>query len=158
MLLKQAVREMEDELAATEQRQRQLVIDRDGLTLRRGELEQSLADLDEELDICFEEDEGELARGLIKRKLQTQRLLKQLTAKLGATEKELLGSQQALFENRASLESMRQKVELFSEQPLNSGGGQSISENADWYSQETGVSDSDVEVSFLREKKRRATA
>ena len=156
ILLKQAVREMEDEIAAAEQRQRQALFDRDEMTVRKEELEQALLDINEELDVCFEEQESELARDLIRRKLQTGRFSKRVTARLDAAEKELREGQKTLLENRATLESMRQKAELFSERLTKQDSDHSLIDDMAWSAQELGVSDNDVEVAFLREKKRRA--
>ena len=54
MLLKQAIREMEDGLSETELRQRHTLSERDELKQRQDELEKALSDIEEELDICFE--------------------------------------------------------------------------------------------------------
>lgn len=156
MLLKQAVREMEDEVNAAELHQRQALIERDKLKGRRDDLEQALGDLGEELDVCFEEEQVDLARDLIKRKLQAQRLSKRVEARLDATQKEILEGQKALTEHRAALESMRQKAELFNERLPSRGDDHSLIEDMAWSPQELAVSDNDVEVAFLREKKRRA--
>ena len=53
VLLKQAVREMEDELAGEEQRFRMLQHDQGELAKREADLERSLKELDEKLDVCF---------------------------------------------------------------------------------------------------------
>ena len=156
MLLKQAVREMEDEVAAAEQRQRQAYFDRDEMIVRKEELEQALSDIDEELDVCFEEEESELARDLIKRQLQTRHFSKRLVARLDAADKELREGQKTLLENRATLESMRQKAELFDERLTKKDCDHSLIDDMAWSPQASGVSDNDVEVAFLREKKRRA--
>jgi phage shock protein A len=156
MLLKQAVREMEDEVNAAELHQRQALIERDKLKGRRDELEQALGDLGEEMDVCFEEEQVDLARDLIKRKLQAQRLSKRVEVRLDATQKEILEGQKVLTENRAALESMRQKAELFNERLPSKGDNHSLIDDMAWSPQELAVSDNDVEVAFLREKKRRA--
>lgn len=155
VLLKQAIREMEDGLSETEFRQRHTLSERDELKQRQDELENVLSDIDEELDICFESNETDLARELIKRKLQTQRLSKRVSALLGVAGKALVGLQRVQQENRATLESMRQKAELIPERlPKSNRDPQSIDGIA-WNPRELGVSDNDIEIAFLREKKRR---
>jgi hypothetical protein len=119
-------------------------------------LEQALGDLGEEMDVCFEEEQVDLARDLIKRKLQAQRLSKRVEVRLDATQKEILEGQKVLTENRAALESMRQKAELFNERLPSKGDNHSLIDDMAWSPQELAVSDNDVEVAFLREKKRRA--
>jgi phage shock protein A len=156
MLLRQAIREMEDDLSEAELHQRQTLNERDELKVRRSELEQSLTEIDEELDICFESDEDELARDLIRRKLQTQRLSKRVTARFSTAEKDVHLQQKSLQENLATLESMRQKAELFAERSPKHGSNHMTHNDIAWSPQELSVSDNDVEVAFLREKKRRA--
>jgi phage shock protein A len=155
MLLKQAIREMEDGLSETELRQRHTLSERDELKQRQDELEKALSDIEEELDICFESNEADLARELIKRKLQTQRLAKRVSALLRAAEKELIGHQKILQENRATLESMRQKAELIPERLTKNDRGHPAIDDITWSPRELGVSDNDIEIAYLREKKRR---
>src|SRR5688572_26290159 len=71
-LLKHAVREMEDELAGCERRIRCLQQEQEQLGQRQSGIEQSLLRIDEELDICFSSGNPELARTLVKRKLEAQ--------------------------------------------------------------------------------------
>ena len=156
MLLKQAIREMEEELHAGEVRLRGLLLERESLVTRQGEMQQALADIDEELDICFEGEQSELARELIKRKLQTQRVAKRIGARIEAAEKTLLERKTALAQNRASLESARQKAELFADSVAQRESAGSLAGDRVWRPDESVVSDNDIEVAFLREKKRRA--
>ena len=155
MLLKQAIREMEDGLSETELRQRHTLSERDELQQRQDELEKALSDIEEELDICFESNEAGLARELIKRKLQTQRLSKRVSALLNAAEKELTRQQKTLRENRATLESMRQKAELIPERSPENDHDHPAIDDITWSPRELGVSDNDIEIAYLREKKRR---
>jgi phage shock protein A len=156
ILLRQAIRDMEEDVSEAEHRRRQLRIDADQLRQRRDELEQALGENDEQLDICFESDEERLARDLIKRKLQTQGLSNRVSARLGNAEKELQSLGRSLDENRAALESLRQKADLFAQRAPDEGDGQNTADDIAWTARELSVSDSDVEVAFLREKKRRA--
>ena len=76
-LLKQAIRDMEDDLANTEQRIKLCAHDQDALSRRKDELENSIAETDAQLDLCFESEKDDLAKGLIRKKLEAERLLKQ---------------------------------------------------------------------------------
>lgn len=156
ILLKQAVREMEEELNACEIRQRETLVQREDLKARKVEVQQVLSDIDEELDICFEGEKCELARELIRRKLQTQRLSKRVAGRLETLEKGLLKGEKMLADNRAALESARQKAELFRGHSSHKAGDSSYLDDMAWGPTELVVSDNDVEVAFLREKKRRA--
>ncbi len=155
-LLRQAIRDMEDDVSATELRQRQALNETDDLKLRLEELEQAIRDQDDQLDICFESGEENLARDLIKRKLQTERLSNRVTSRLNSADKELQVLSKSLNENGATLESLRQKAELFPERSPNHCGEQAAADELSWNPRELSVNDSDVEVAFLREKKRRA--
>ena len=123
-LLKQAIRDMEDDLAATEQHIALRSHDQDALSVRQSELETSIADLDTQLDLCFASKKDDLAKGLIRKKLEAQRVLKSLDTKHAANEKNLDQQRTALDENQATLDSLRQKAELFAQRmPARGNGG-----------------------------------
>ena len=115
MLLKQAIREMEDDLAETEQRIRVCAHDQEALTTRKSEIDAKLDEIDNELDLCFASKKDDLAKGLIKKKLEAERLSKRLAAKHSAADIYLTEQRAMLDENRATLEGLRQKAELFSQ-------------------------------------------
>jgi len=152
-LLRQAIREMEASNADADLRLRHTRSELEGLKTRHCELDSTLGEVGDQLDICFESDEENLARNLIKRKLQTQRLIKRLTMRLDVKGKDLVAQENTLQENRATLESMRQKAELFIRREP-----QIESDDFAWTSSEQSVSDNDVEVAFLKEKKQRGTS
>lgn len=151
VLLNQAIREMEEDLAKSEQRLSWLEHESENLASRRKELERLLAEIDDQLGICFDSGEEELARSLIRRKLESERLLKQLAAKIDANKKERDSQQAALDDNRRRLEHMRQKAEVLGEQRADESQGVD-----GWLSRGLTVGDDEVEVAFLREKQRRA--
>ena len=150
MLLRQAVREMEEELARDEQRGKVLQHEQGQLTARETELEQSLHDIEEELDVCFESGNDDLARACIKRRLEAQRFGKNLSRKRGALKETLEELNSRLRENQARLESMRQKAELLAEESAHTRPADN------WTLQDVSVRDEDVEVAFLREKQHRS--
>ncbi len=157
-VLKQAIRDMEDDLATTEQRVTLCAHDQEALSVRRSELEDKLSEIDEQLDLCFESEKDDLAKNLIRKKLEAERLLKRLHAKYVANEKYLAGQRTMLDENRSTLEGLRQKAELFTQRrPAPSDGGSEFDDIA-WMAREMSVGDDEVEVAFLREKSRRTTS
>lgn len=150
VLLRQAVREMEEELARDEQRIKVLTDEQGQLIARETDLERSLSEIEEELDVCFGSEKDDLARALIKRKLEAQRFLKFLSRKREALEERLAGLKARLKENRARLDAMRQKAEVLTEE-------QAPDHPEDrWTTVDISVRDEDVEVAFLREKQRRS--
>lgn len=150
VVLRQAIREMEEEFAGDEQRVKLINHEQEQITARAADIEQSLGDIDEELDVCFASEKDELARVLIKRKLEAQRLKKHMSRKADALGQTLTTLETRLKENRARLDSMRQKAELLSEDKT-----PDYAEDA-WGVPDISVQDEDVEVAFLREKQRRA--
>ena len=80
-LLKQAIRDMEDDLAGSEQSIANSLHQQDVMAARRDEIHTSVNDLDEQLDLCFESGKEDLSRSLIRKKLEAERLLKRLISK-----------------------------------------------------------------------------
>ncbi len=154
-LLKQAIRDMEDELADSERRITVCTLDLETLALRKSEIEDTITEINSELDLCFESDKDDLARGQIKRKLEAERLLKRLNAKYAADEQALVELKKLFDDNSATLESLRQKSELFAHRaPARSEGGDDVA----WMAREMTVSDDEIEIAFLREKNARRTS
>jgi len=153
-LLKQAVREMEDDLAGTGQRIRIHEHEQEVLSGRMAEIESKLAQMEEELDLCFASKKQELARSLVRKKLETQRLAYRLGSKHQAAEK-YLAEQRSLFaENRTTLEGLRQKAELFARRAPRDDD--SRFDDSAWATRELNVSDDEVEVAYLREQSARS--
>jgi phage shock protein A len=157
-LLKQAIRDMEDELTGTEQRIVVCAQDQDALTVRKTELDSAISDISAQLDLCFESDKDELARGLIKKRLEAERLLKRLDTRYSANEAWLDEQRTRLDENRATLESMRQKAELFAQRTPQRAEGNSEFDDIAWMAREMIVGDDEIEIEFLREKSLRSAS
>jgi phage shock protein A len=157
-LLKQAIRDMEDDLAKTEQRINLCAYDQDALTVRKGELEDAVIEFEVKLDLCFESDKDDLAKTLIRKKLETERLLKRLTTKHVANAKYLTEQGTMLEQNNTTLESLRQKAELFAQRtPVHADGGSEFYDIA-WMAGEMTVGDDEVEIAYLREKNLRSAS
>ena len=150
VLLKQAVREMEEELNRDEQHIKVLNRERGQLVARERDIEQSLDEIEEELDVCFASGKDDLARTLVRRKLEAQRFRKHLLRKRETLQDTLASLQQRFDENRSQLESMRQKAELLTED-----SDTDHPEDA-WTTPDISVREEDVEVAFLREKQNRS--
>ena len=157
-LLKQAIRDMEDDLAATEQRVALCAHDQDALSVRRNELEDTLTEIDEQLDLCFASEKDDLAKNLIRKKLEASRLLKRLNAKHVANEKYLAKQRSMLDENQSTLEGLRQKAELFAQRAPVPANGASEFDDIAWMAREMTISDDEVEVAYLREKNQRSAS
>jgi phage shock protein A len=152
VLLRQAVREMKEDLAGDEQRIKRLNYEYGQLTARQDDLTQSLADIEQELDVCFDSGKGDLARSLIRRKLEAQQFLRFLARRREILEETLSGLKARLKENRTRLESIRQKAELLAAE-------NSVEPSRDnWGEPDSPVRDEDVEVAFLREQQKRRSS
>jgi phage shock protein A len=145
VLLKHAIREMEEELARNEQRIRVLEHERGALGDRHRKVQTLLAELGAELDVCFAAGNDELARKVIKRRLETERLERQIVERREGVDKDLVASRKTVDEQREQLDVMRQKSELLT---TTAGGDE-------WGKTEHAVGEAEVEVAFLRERQKR---
>ena len=126
--------------------------------MRRSELASGIEDIDAQLDLCFESQKDDLARGLIRKKLEAERLLKRLDTKHAANEKYLDRQRVTLGENRATLDGLRQKAELFAQRAPAHPDGASEFDDIGWMAREMTVGDDEVEIAWLREKNRRSAS
>ena len=143
VLLKHAVREMEEELARGEQRVRALTHEHETLGERQRKTEAVLADLHSQLDVCFDSNNEELTRKVLKRRLETERLARHVAERRAALEKDLAALRSAVDEQREQLDVMRQKAEL-----LATSSGEELHNDF-------AVGDAEVEVALLRERQKR---
>lgn len=147
IVLKQAIREMEEELARQVQHRKWLGQEIAATGARLEALDRSRRDLDTKLDLSFEHDNETLGRKLTRRKLETERLAERLEASRKALADELTEHETRLAANQDQLEGMRQKATLFSAGPR-AGGGAAGEEFGD-------IDEADLEIAFLREKQAR---
>jgi len=152
-ILRHAIREMQESLDSAEltlgySRQRN-----QELSDRLKELELSLEDIDSQLDLCFESHKEDLARALVKRKLESNALKKNLTLQQTALQQSITRQQEALAQNQLSLEHLRQKMECLTNYDSSSypTKDDSVLASAD----RTHIDDTDLDVAFLNEKKLR---
>ena len=144
VLLKHAVREMEEELARGEQRVRALAHEHEALGERQRKTEALHAELDAQLDVCFENGNDELARKIIKRRLETERLERHVVERRTTLAKELAALRAAVEEQREQLDVMRQKAELLANTAADDFAGGDFA-----------VGEAEVEVALLRERQKR---
>lgn len=146
MLLKQAIREMAAAIATQEQTLRLCAHERQQLNKQQAQLAESLADMEEKIALCFKSAKDDLARLLIKRKLETQQNQSGLAEKLTTLNEKISGLTQQLTEHQAQLGSMQQKADaLLDKDPCDLG---------QWRLQPHAVQDEDVEVEYLLEKQK----
>ena len=157
-ILKQAIRDMEDDLTSTEQQLKLCAHEQESLTARKSELENTVAEFENKLDLCFDSGKDDLARNIIRKKLETEHLLKCLTTKRTSNAKFLAEQRTVLDQNGATLESLRQKAELFAQRTPVLGDNSAGFEDTTWIARDTAVCDDEVEIAYLREKSLRSTS
>ena len=151
-LLKQAVREMTENIANEERQGNLMHKEQEQLGERLKDIDQALAKTEDELDVCFASGKDDLARSLIKRKLETQLFSRNLTRKRDGLAKHIAELDQRIEENRSRLAAMQQKLELLTETTHNNH------EDDYGLAADIHVRDDEVEVAFLREKQKRGQA
>ena len=149
VLLRQSLREMEEDLAGDEQRCKRLERDIALVDTRREELDQALTKLASELDLCFEAGKEDLAKTLVRRRLELQRQDKLLARKRSDLETSASALKTRIEHNAARLAAMRQKAELLA-------GEIGTERDETWITTDFTVSDADVELALLRERQQRS--
>jgi phage shock protein A len=147
LLLKQAIREMEEMLISNEQQIKLLDLEQKKLSDKENELKQSLTELDKQLKLCFESDKDDLAHVLVKRKLETTQYFKSITGKLANAVENSNQLKVQLKEQHSQLNSMKQKADIFNRDT-------SVSDAPNWNDQAFSIQDEDIEVAFLHEKQK----
>jgi phage shock protein A len=145
-LLRHAIREMEEELGRSELRLRQLEQERDSLAARRLQVQGLVAELGSQLDVCFANANDELARKVLKRRLETERLEKHVAERHASVATELAKLATTVTEQSEQLDLLRQKAELLATAPHAADERGAL---------DLRVGDDEVEVAFLRERQRR---
>ena len=148
VVLQQAIREMSEELVRGEQQLRWLNTEGQQLQQRLSDLSDQIAALNGELDLCFEADEENLARSLIKRKLVAEQSQAQASQQLDTIDREHEALSSLLAEQRQNLADTRQKADFLVD-ASSIGVISAISGN------ESSISQDAIEVAFLKEKQRR---
>jgi phage shock protein A len=150
ILLRQAIREMEEALAQSEQRVANFEREVAAVAERQHKIDTLLVELGQQLDVSFAAGNEDLARRVIKRKLETERLAAHVAERRSVCGKALADGRRKLDEQGEHLDVMRQKAELLS------ASARSGAVTDDWRKPEFVVGDDEVEVAYLREQQRRA--
>jgi phage shock protein A len=149
VLLRQAVREMDEEVARNVQALKALELDHEQTRTRIAEIESSLAGITGELDLCFAADNQNLVRTLLRKRLEGERLTRHLTQRLTRLAADIAQRRSALDDQRQRLESMRQKAAIFD---VESAADKSDSA---WGTPDIAVSEDDIDLALLRERQQR---
>ena len=150
VLLRQAVREMEESLDSERREAMHARAEQARLASRRGEVASLLDGLARELDLCFESDREDLARALVRRKLVAERAARALDERSEALARSLGELDARIVDHQCRLEAMREKADLFA-------ATEARDEEPDYgdAAADTSVREADVEIALLREKQAR---
>ena len=112
LLLKQSIREMEECISNDEQQLRIWETEHQQLNHRQQQLAESLSELESKVALCFESQKDDLARSLIKRKLETQQAGLLLGEKIKSLKEKITALTQRIAEQQSQFASMKQKTEV----------------------------------------------
>lgn len=152
VLLRQAVREMEESLENSAREIALLQRELTRLEKHCTALADQLEKLDSEIAVCFDSGNENLARTFIRRRLETAALQKNTTGNVETVREHLSVQQKQHAEQQLSYESIKQKSDLiWREQQLRNkrairGAAESVNCSP--------VLEDDVELEFIRQKER----
>jgi phage shock protein A len=149
-VLRQAIREMEEELARQQQRRKWVRTEIESVSTKIAGFEEMARELDAKLDICFANDNETLAKKITRRKLETAKLVEHAAAAREALSRQLDEIDALVETNTDQIECMRQKAAILAIDESGSAGSGDRSI--------TGIDDDDVEIAYLREKQARASS
>lgn len=148
LLLKQSIREMEESLNKDERQLKLLDIEQQQHEKKQQELTQTLTNLEQQIALCFKSGKDDLAKILIRRKLEIEQYQSVIARKLTSAEDSVTQLKSQLQEQQSQLSSMKQKAEIFSQTNADSPT------NTTWDSHINSIQDEDVEVAFLHEQQK----
>lgn len=148
VLLRQALREMEQSLIDGRRQLKSMQLERQQLLRRRSQSEAGAGDIEAQLDLCFAAGNTELARTLLRRKLEGERLSSSLERRVAVLDAAIAERSQALEEQTQQLQRLRDQAALFEGEPGRDVDGTCADDRQ--------VSEADVELALLSEQRRRA--
>jgi len=151
-LLKQSIREMEDLIIEDNKNLLRLSGQCQWLSDDLIELDRLSKQDEEKLDLCFDDNNDSLARSIIKQQLERAQYKKNQSDKLTELERVVSELETRISDNKMLLESMKQKAELLIQDTSN------ISQSTKSSSLDINISQDDIEVAFIREKKKRSSS
>ncbi len=150
--LKQAIREMQIDLQQSEQRLALMQHESETLSNLVTDANARLSAFDEELDICFAAKKEDLARDLIKRKLEVTRQLQSSEKHQAMLQSSIQSLASSIEENCETLENMSQKLDLLVTEIDSSSKHDYLS------SVSPAIRNEEIEIAFLREKQKRTSS
>lgn len=152
VLLQQALREMDADLQARQQQQKQRVLQCQRIEQQLVVLEQQTQQFQSELDLCFESCNDALARTFLRRQLETQQRIQQLQFNHHALQQHIERASDELAQQQAQFDSLQLQAEAFTSHevpvPAPSSSGDTPCQ----------ITEADIELALLKAKKERRLA
>ena len=152
LVLRQSIREMEEALAAQRAQLQRISSREHRLSRSSAQLKARCEDLNEQLDASIAAQRMDTSKALVKRKLETQALLNNVSEKIDQMHQEAEQLEQDIELRAAQLDALREKAQLLFEQ--DEQGLETFSQDAP----QTWLNEQDVEAALLREIERRSAS
>ena len=150
-LLKQAVREMQEAIDISESERKRIAKRIEQHSAYYDQTKQTASDLENKIDLCFEQNNADLARSFIRKKLETAERLARIESELSSFKQQQEETIFQIANRKEKLAAVMDKMKVLSDATPTDPVG-SFDVNASHYS----VSDDDVEIEYMAEKQRRS--
>jgi phage shock protein A len=154
-VIKQAIRDMEEDIATQERRLEELRAIMQRLAREAQETTATMQEIESQIDICFAAENEALARNLIRKRLEMARRAKGIARAQEETQAQSDGLATRIATHKAQLASVVQKLRAY----------EATQPRHPWASSPcvplqggSVITDDEVEVAFLEEKRRRSGA
>jgi len=149
-LLKQSIREMESLIHEAETEVKQLALEQETTANSLKSLINQSDEIKNELELCLSENQDELARHVVKQKLNNEHLIKSNRALISSLKETIAGKQNTLEQNKSKLTTLRHKAST-QDKPHSTLNDDNISTLLQ-------ISDEDIELELLKEKNKRGNS
>lgn len=148
--LQQAIREMQQLTTQLEQEQRQSEIKRSNLTEQHQKLSAQQATTQQELALCLDAKEDKLARAVVRRSLQLDALLEQLSAERKLTQAQHDSRAELLVEHQTQLDALMAQAQLLDGSPQDTRQTSTTTNLAN-----AGITEAQIDIALLAYQQRR---
>ena len=149
-ILRQALRDMEEEIEGSTAHLESLRGEEERVTKRRTRLNESLEETIKQIDVAFGADDQRLARTFVRKRLELDRVVAHLDQRLSEIASERTSAEQRLAGQREQYQRIAEKAELLCDSPEPKRDCAPDGPGSELF-----VSEHDVEVAMLEERNRR---
>lgn len=150
VLLRQALREMEECVNADRRELAVLMGQQRSLAARSDDFERAIAEIGAQLDVCFEAANDELARSLLRRRIEVQRQHAAAGRRRDALDVQREALARRLEEHESRLRALREQSDLLAAEEARHAGASACAPV------QAAITEHDVEIELLREKQLRS--